>query len=398
MGFWYVSSMTFDADNLPGNLQETHRLMRIMIEHMTYLEEQNALLRQAVFGAKSEKMKPAPANQLMLFGQNEPEQEVEFPEQEGPEHDSASQRKSKRGGRNAFPEHLPREEHLHDVPAEERICCGTQMQRIGEHTNERLRFVPAQLIVEKHIYPKYTCKVCEGINGNGPTVKQAPVEPQLIPKSMTTPSLLAYLFNAKFVEGMPFYRLEQRFMRDGIKISRNNMANWAIKSMDAMFVLYNLTADTMRAQNYLGIDETWMQVLKEADKSPQSKSFMWVVRAEYRGKPLIYYQYDPTRGSDVPRAFLEGYVGTVQSDGYAGYDFLDNLKHILHVACWGHSRRKFTDVLKAGGSKRKSGNADIALGFIRDLYQVERKARKLELSPEEIVALRKEEAVPVLDR
>jgi len=99
----------------------------------------------------------------------------------------------------------------------------------------------------------------------------------------------------------------------------------------------------------------------------------------------------------VPEAFLDGYSGTVQSDGYAGYDFLDGLEPIRHIVCWAHARRKFMDVLSAKDSKNKQGNAGIALKFIRDLYRVEKEAREQELSPEELMALRKAKSEPILN-
>jgi len=39
----------------------------------------------------------------------------------------------------------------------------------------------------------------------------------------------------------------------------------------------------------------------------------------------------------------------VQTDGYGGYDFLDHWPGVVHVGCWAHARRKFTDVIKALG-------------------------------------------------
>ncbi len=71
--------------------------------------------------------------------------------------------------------------------------------------------------------------------------------------------------------------------------------------------------------------------------------------------------------------YLQGYKGYVQTDGYAGYDFLDRLPDIHHVGCWAHARRKFIEVTRASGKKRgyerKQNNADEAINFIRALYK-----------------------------
>jgi len=33
-------------------------------------------------------------------------------------------------------------------------------------------------------------------------------------------------------------------------------------------------------------------------------------------------------------AFLRDFEGTVQTDGYSGYDFLDTRDKIRHIGCW----------------------------------------------------------------
>jgi len=37
----------------------------------------------------------------------------------------------------------------------------------------------------------------------------------------------------------------------------------------------------------------------------------------------LVYQYHASRAGDVAASYLGGYKGYVQTDGYAGYDFLD---------------------------------------------------------------------------
>ena len=69
------------------------------------------------------------------------------------------------------------------------------------------------------------------------------------------------------------------------------------------------------------------------------------------------------------------------------------------MGCFAHVRRNFVKVVDARGktAKNKTGSAEIALDYIGQLYKIEKYARQKELSPEEIVCLRKEQAVPVLD-
>jgi transposase len=95
---------------------------------------------------------------------------------------------------------------------------------------------------------------------------------------------------------------------------------------------------------------------------------------------------------------LNGYKGIVQTDGYKGYDFLDKITDIIHVACWIHARRGFKNVTKAAGNKKSSsGNAGTALKYISLLYKIEKEARVQELTPEQLYARRQKEAVPILE-
>jgi len=146
----------------------------------------------------------------------------------------------------------------------------------------------------------------------------------------------------------------------------------------------------------VNVDETPVQVLNEPGRSASQKSYMWVFRGGLPGKPIIVYQYHPTRSGGVAKLFLNEYQGVVQTDGYVGYDFLDKWQDIIHVGCWAHARRMFINVKKAGGRK-KTGSADVAISMIRRLYALEKIASKNELSTEEIYEMRQTQAKPILD-
>jgi len=48
----------------------------------------------------------------------------------------------------------------------------------------------------------------------------APIPPQPIPKSNAAPGLLAYIVIAKFLDGLPLYRLTKIFARIGFDLGR----------------------------------------------------------------------------------------------------------------------------------------------------------------------------------
>ena len=96
---------------------------------------------------------------------------------------------------------------------------------------------------------------------------------------------------------------------------------------------------------------------------------------------------------------VKGYEGAVQTDGYVGYDFLDADESIVHLGCWAHARRAFMDAAKAGSAKsKKIGSVDVALGYIRKLYGIEKRAKTQQLHADQLVALRHKEVKPLLDK
>jgi transposase len=128
---------------------------------------------------------------------------------------------------------------------------------------------------------------------------------------------------------------------------------------------------------------------------------MWIFRGGDPDKPVLVYQYHPTRSGDVVSGYLNGYKGYVQSDGFSGYDFLDHDRGITHVACWAHVRRKFVDVVKASGKRKsvkgRTGNAEKAIEYIGKLYAIESSCNEQNLDYKGIYDKRQKHAKPILD-
>ncbi len=356
------------------------------------LNEQIKSLQYQLFGKKTEKLHKD-YGQLYFFDSFEPD----TPILNEPEEIRVPAHSRKKPGRKPLPENLPRVEVIHDITEEEKTCgCGCMKSRCGQEVSEQLEIIPAQMRVIRNIRYKYACKNCEGVDDDGPTVSIARMPEQMIPKSIATAGLLAHILTAKFADALPFYRQEKQFHRIGADIPRSTMCNWTMKVAQACEILLEYMKDEILKGPVINIDETTVQVLK---KPKRSKCYMWVFKGGPPGNPIIMFQYHPTRSGDVARKFLNGYQGIVQTDGYVGYDFLDNIMGIIHVACWVHARRKFMAVVKASGNKngKPTGIAGKALKYISKLYKIEKEAKELGLSAEGLYRKRQEQALPILD-
>ena len=272
---------------------------------------------------------------------------------------------------------LPRKEIVHDISDDEKTCecCGTDMHRMGEDVSEKFDFIPAKVQVIRHVRPKYSCRTCEQ-QGTESNIKQAPVAPSMLPKSIATPSLLGQIITAKFQYGLPLYRQEAMFKQFGADISRQTMSRWLVAVSQKLEPLYQRMHDLLLQQPVLWADETTLKVIQ----SEKSKSYMWVYGCGGDKPPpasptdkespppnIVLYDYQDGRGGVHPKDFLKGYRGPLQVDGYQVYEQTE----AKLAGCWAHARRKFVDAKTVQG-KKKTGRADVAIKFIQKLYRVER--------------------------
>ncbi|MGA2225352.1 MAG: IS66 family transposase [Syntrophobacteraceae bacterium] len=391
--------MTTDALKLPKTIKELEAIIQPYESRIEYLEQRLRVLEKMLFASKSEKRRPDEdegGQQLHLF--NEAEQILEKAEEKPlsiPEH---TRQKPKR---KPLPPDLPRVDAVHDIEESEKICqCGAQLCRIGEDVCEKLDIIPATVQVIRHIRPKYACKNCEGVESEGPTVIIAPPPPEIIPKGTATPGLLAHVAVSKYADALPLYRQEKIFERYGIELNRSTMAGWMVKAAQACKPVMDLLYQKLRSGPLINVDETPVQVLNEPGRANTTKSYMWVFRGGLPEKPVILYRYSATRSGEIPREVLQGYRGYCQTDAFSGYDGLEGtIEGIQLVGCFVHARRNFIKVVDARGKggKSKTGSAEVALGYIGQLYRIEKAAREAELSLCEMQRLRIERAEPVLE-
>jgi hypothetical protein len=201
------------------------------------------------------------------------------------------------------------------------------------------------------------------------------------------------LLIVKYIDGLPLARFEYVLDRHGIKVPRQTLARWVIGAAALLQPLHNLMRDTLFDGPFMHMDETVVQVLKEKDKRPTSNSYMWVQAGGPPDKPVVIYDYDPSRSGAVPTRLLLGYQGYLMTDGYEGYNALARTEGIEHLVCWAHVRRKFVEATRVQ-AKGKKGRADEAVALIGKLYGIE-KEYKDATDPERFLA-RQQFSVPVL--
>lgn len=358
-------------------------------QKLGWFEEQFRLARAKHFGAKSERTVP---EQESLFNEAEAVEEVAPATEE--ETTTISYQRKKPTGRRPLPNNLPVERIEYRLPEDEQVCscCGCGMHEMSTQVRHELDYIPAKIRMLEHVRYIYGCRKCEREAIEVP-IRTAPAPKPVIDKGMASASIVAHVLDKKFVEAVPLYRQEQQFRRQGIDLSRAVLSNWVIAASKWLEPLYNRMKEEMLKRDTLHADETTLQVLKEAGRTAESKSYMWLYRTGRAGPPIVLYEYQQTRAAEHPKEFLKGYKGYLNVDGYAGYA---DIEGATLVGCWAHARRKFDEVLKAMAQKhRKGSQAEQALAYINKLFSIERELA--ECSAEERLKGREEKSREVVE-
>jgi len=282
-------------------------------------------------------------------------------------------------GRAPISPKLARVEVVVDLGEEERASVphGYELVRIGEETSEQVHEIPQKYVVIKTVRPKYIVKPARGsglATADDPVrILIAPVPARILPRSIATPSLLASVLTGKFCDALPFYRQEKMFLRFGLEISRQDMANWTIAVSEKLAGFMELLTAELLASPALHSDETYFQVMNEDERSNTTKSYMWVMTGESQNHHVVLYRYHATREADFISRFLASYTGFLQTDGYAGYNAIGEKAGIIHVACWAHARRYFVQAFEAALRKGSAGEAIKKIGM---MYHYEKELRE----------------------
>jgi transposase len=219
-----------------------------------------------------------------------------------------------------------------------------------------------------------------------------PLQP--IPRSIAGSGLLSHVLVSKFQDGLPLYRQEKILKRIGIDLPRATLCLWVLKCAALLKPLMKLLHDIILNYDIAYADETTCQVLKEPNKSIQSKKYMWLFAGGPPEQFAFYYQYHPSRSHDVALNFFEDFKGYLHCDGFSAYDALaEKNSSITLVGCLYHARRKFMEVVKL--APNKEGVASHVIKLIAKLSVIEEESKSLQDSDRKIV--RQEKAKPLLD-
>src|SRR6202140_5492146 len=270
--------------------------------------------------------------------------------------------------RKPLPEHLPREVRTYLPKHEACPDCGGKLKALGEDVSEILEYVPASLKVIRYVRPKLACGCCDRV-----VQAEAPSRP--IERSIAGPGLLAHVLVSKYCDHLPLYRQSQIFARTGVELDRSTLAEWVGGSSRLLAPLVEALRRHVMAAGKVHADDTPVPVLAPGLGKTKTGRLWTYVRddrpAGDSAPAAVWFAYSPDRKGEHPQSHLSNFTGTLQADGYAGFDQIYEAGRIQGAACWAHVRRKFYDLEVA----HKSPVAAEALERIAALYAIEKEIR-----------------------
>src|SRR6202140_5076790 len=243
--------------------------------------------------------------------------------------------------RRSWPEPLPRETRKY-LP-QQKACpdCGGALAPLGEDVCEILEYVQVRFKVIRQVRPKLACTGCDRI-------VQAAAPSRAIEHGMAGPGLLAPVLVSKYSDHLPLYRQSEIYAREGVELDRSTLADWVGGTSRLLAPLVEALRRHVMAGYKIHGDDTPVPVL-EPDRGKTKTGRLWTYVRDDRPAgdktpAAVWFAYSPDRKGEHPKAHLSKFQGTLQADGYAGFEQIYEGGHIQEAACWAHVRRKFYDL------------------------------------------------------
>ena len=254
----------------------------------------------------------------------------------------------------------------------------TRHGKIEMHEYVSIEFLPAKVV--KHVWKTATYMDATGDSHNTLPVEERPNPVAGCPFSA---EMLAFIMMEKYGYNTPKNRIKTKLREMGAKFSKSTFVRYYRLAIGE---LRKLLEDTMHSAvlegDYLMVDETCelVGVIDEITNIPEyKKRYLWAFHD--KASKLVSYLYEKgSRARDVLLDFIEGFKGTLSTDGYAAYQIFDGEGYpgILHCGCWAHVRRKFKEAMDVASQACMDILQDINTLFVNEQLFTDQKASQRE--------------------
>ncbi|MCB9615978.1 MAG: IS66 family transposase [Sandaracinus sp.] len=180
-------------------------------------------------------------------------------------------------------------------------------------------------------------------------VVATPKPPELLDRSIATPSLAAHLVYGKVHQKLTLFRLEEQYASEGAPLDRGSMSRM-VEHLGATLgatVVEAMRGDSKQNAFCIATDATGFKIQppKSGDKK-RKPCLRGHIRTMIADRDHVIFDYVDSENSVAIQELFAGYQGYVQADAASVYDALfasDRASDppCLEVACWSHLRRYF---------------------------------------------------------
>lgn len=220
---------------------------------------------------------------------------------------------------------------------------------------------------EVHKRAKYKLKKEFALNFEKEVILTAEADKSLLPGMQYSTDIVASVVADKYVNHLPLERQTRMMESVGLSgMKTSTLSRFCALAASSLEPIQDRILEELKTSDLgLHLDETPWKIQKKDEKN----GYMWVISNKYGS----YYFFEPTRSGKVIRDKLENYSGSVLTDGYGGYNTLDQPElDISQGYCWAHARRYFLPL-----EDKDNGVKDI-LDKIDELFRIEREAKSFE--------------------
>jgi transposase len=304
-----------------------------------------------------------------------------------------SSARHKHPGRNELPAHLARVDKIIPCAPEQCACgkCGKEKKVIGYERTEVLSMKPAEYYVTVLLREKRACAKCEERG-----VTTAAVLARIAPKSIFADEAIIEFIIRKYADSLPLFRQQAMLRRDaGMDVALSTINDAVLRVGELLIPVVDGMARDLLSGGYIQADETYCGVQTQEKKGENHRAWFWQYSAPGLG---VIFDFEMTRGREVPQKFFKNYGGILHTDGYVAYEKDVGNKDVIRACCWAHARRRFIDALKVQTKGHVADSkVERAVALMDGLFAIDREAREQSLSLEDRHALRQERAPALLD-
>jgi transposase len=358
--------------------------VRALEQKVQSLEQQLDWFKRQLFGRKSEKrlLEPNPEQPLLDGFEVETSARVE------PDKQTITYTRTKQRGSDCatdvglrFDDTVPKKT-IHCAAPELAGPNAHEYEHVSDKHTYRLAQRPVSYEIVEYVHPvlKHT---------PSGTLISTPAPASLWPGSVVDVSFVAGLLVDKFVYHQPLYRQHQRLGREGITLARATLSNVAHRAIALLEPIHDAQLRHILLSRILAIDETPIKAGRK-EKGTMRLGWYWPI---YGLDDEVAFTFSHSRGSKHLLSTLDGFNGTVLSDGHSAYrSYAKAVTGTVHAQCWTHTRREF---VKA--EKLEPEAVAEALELIGALYLVEAHIRDKNMNLAQVLACRAEHAKPAVD-